>query len=259
MLLKIHSKLMTDSPNTTEQLKHVESFDGLPQVIRRLLCFATDQAVLTQIQTIIGAMEGLEVCCCLDFGEAIAHVEREHFDCALVVAAQVVDWQEILQRRSQSLPTIALTTDADPPQFEYYLELGVTDYLEIETLTAHQLRHSLFHVVRLKQLQNQNKELNQTLQRIDERYRLTLDVSKDGIWDWTITNQEIDSNSRLWEMLGLSADVCPLNFEEFKARIHPDDYQATKTAFKEHLYENKDFSIEGNEIAYGTIGNASTS
>ncbi|OKH19586.1 ATP-binding protein [[Limnothrix rosea] IAM M-220] len=235
---------MTESPTTTEKLRHIESFDTLPQVIRRILCFATDQAVLDQLQIVISAIEGLEVYGCLDFAGAIAHLEREHFDCALVVATQIVDWQKLLQCRAQTLPTIALTTDTDPCQFEYYLGLGVTDYLAIETLTVQQLRHSLFHVVRLKQLQRKNRELNQALQKTDERYRLTLDVSKDGIWDWTITNQEIESNDRLWEMLGLNASSSPLNFEQFKTLIHPDDYPSTKTAFKAHLYEDKDFSVE---------------
>ncbi|AFY38448.1 multi-sensor signal transduction histidine kinase [[Leptolyngbya] sp. PCC 7376] len=236
---------MTESSSTTtEQLQHIEKFDGSSQAVQKVLCLATTEMVLAQLKAVIMPMVEVEGHFFQSLTEAIAYLNTETVDCALVTAASVSDWQAKTHAVTQILPTVALIDGEDDPCLQDCLALGIADYLDWNILSASQLRRSFFHVARLQQVQAQNKDLSRTLQKIDERYRLTLDASKDGIWDWTIAHQDIESNGRLWEMLGLGAEDTPLNFEDFKRRIHPEDYLPTKVAFKQHLYENKDFSVE---------------
>ncbi len=213
--------------------------------IPHVLCLVSVPEQLAMLQAGLNGLSpaaGFQGCTHLD--EAIALLQREQFDCAFVSAALMADWIAALKYAGSVLPTIALVgSDADP-RIEDCWRLGVADYLDITDVTVAQLRRCFFHLHHLRQLTQQNKSLTQNLQQVEERYQLTLDVSKDGIWDWAIAQQEIQGNRRLWEMLGLSAQHFPLSFEDFKARIHPLDYQTTKETFKRYLQERKEFSVE---------------
>lgn len=181
---------------------------------------------------------------CTRLDEAIARLPTETFDCAFVGAAVVADWMAALTDYGLNLPTIALVESDQDSEMEDCWHLGVVDCLALDQVNAAQLRRCFTHLARMSTLERQNKTLSQNLQQLGERYQLTLDVSKDGIWDWAIAQQEIQGNRRLWEMLGLSAEAQPLTFNDFKARIHPLDYPVTKEAFRRYLQDRLEFSVE---------------
>jgi diguanylate cyclase (GGDEF)-like protein/PAS domain S-box-containing protein len=72
------------------------------------------------------------------------------------------------------------------------------------------------------------------LEESRERYKLALEGSHDGIWDWNLLTQEIYYSRRWREMLGAGETVPPHPDEWFK-RVHPDDVEALRSSISAHL------------------------
>lgn len=73
-----------------------------------------------------------------------------------------------------------------------------------------------------------------------ERLRLALDATSDGLWDWNITENTAYGSPRWFEMLGYPADAFPLTQETWLEHIHPDDIATASSALNEHLIGNTD-------------------
>ncbi|MDO9217373.1 MAG: PAS domain-containing protein, partial [Lacisediminimonas sp.] len=70
----------------------------------------------------------------------------------------------------------------------------------------------------------------------DNPWKLALESSGEGVWDWNVVTGE-HTHSRQWkEMLGYAAHEIGTGYHEFTDRVHPDDIarvQAAATAYLE--------------------------
>jgi PAS domain S-box-containing protein len=81
----------------------------------------------------------------------------------------------------------------------------------------------------------ERKEMEEALRRSEERRKLAMESSEEGMWDWNITDQTIFWSPRIPLMLGydpsafsgVPGDIVPL--------IHPDDLPAVKKIVESHL------------------------
>lgn len=71
----------------------------------------------------------------------------------------------------------------------------------------------------------------------EERYRLVVQGSNDGVWDWDIHKGEMFCNDRLFQMLGLNRTSFSLTYEHCVALIHPEDRPDLIQLIKAHLAE----------------------
>ncbi len=82
------------------------------------------------------------------------------------------------------------------------------------------------------------------IQRINERYELTLAGIGDGVWDWDLVEDTIYFSKRWKEMLGYDENELKNEFQEWQSRIHPDDMKQTFADFEANIsgkteqYEN---------------------
>jgi diguanylate cyclase (GGDEF)-like protein/PAS domain S-box-containing protein len=60
----------------------------------------------------------------------------------------------------------------------------------------------------------------------NERLKLAIEGSGDGIWDWDLENNEIVYSRRAREILGLEEEDVPEPFESINRHVHPDDLAA---------------------------------
>ncbi|NJN72506.1 MAG: PAS domain-containing protein, partial [Limnothrix sp. RL_2_0] len=139
---------------------------------------------------------------------------------------------------------IALVNDEEAPEIDSLYDMGIADYLDMTQLNPAKVRRSFYQMARCRQAQQQSKQLTQRIKHIDERYRLTLEGLKDGIWDWTVNQPNVEGNERLREMLGFPINQLPLDINHLKALIHPQDYAKVKTALHNHINNQEDFSVE---------------
>lgn len=98
-------------------------------------------------------------------------------------------------------------------------------------------------VNQIKQKQIKLKQSEQDLQHSEERWQLALSGTNDGIWDWHIETNEVFFSERWQRMLGYEPGELTQHFEEWKQRIHPDDFTATLAAMQAHFERKTDYYV----------------
>lgn len=90
----------------------------------------------------------------------------------------------------------------------------------------------------------EKKLAEEALRISEERFNLAMQGSNDGLWDWNAITNEVYYSPRWKRMLGYEEHEIGNNLEEWKDRIHPDDFphvQACLEAYfqgKTQHYEN---------------------
>jgi hypothetical protein len=82
------------------------------------------------------------------------------------------------------------------------------------------------------------------LHRSEERYRLAVDGSYEGIWDHDLVRKTVIFSARNREMLGLTEMEFPDDIESWAARVHPDDLPRVRAALDTHLTARTPFEVE---------------
>ncbi|HEY9707199.1 MAG TPA: PAS domain S-box protein, partial [Oculatellaceae cyanobacterium] len=79
------------------------------------------------------------------------------------------------------------------------------------------------------------KRAEEELRRSEERWRLVLQGSQDGIWDRNLKTNEVFRSARWKEILGYEDHEIPNNYEEWVERIHPDDIDRVMQVRQDYL------------------------
>jgi len=77
----------------------------------------------------------------------------------------------------------------------------------------------------------------------EERYRLIVSGSFDGVWDWDLRRRSFWCSPRLLEMLGLEPEDFAGTYEAFVERLHPDDRDAVVNALSAHLEHGTPYDV----------------
>jgi PAS domain S-box-containing protein len=67
------------------------------------------------------------------------------------------------------------------------------------------------------------KEGQLALEESEKRWRIAVDGSGDGLWDWNILKSEVYFSDRWKKMLGFEPDEIGNSLDEWAKRVHPDD------------------------------------
>ncbi len=89
-------------------------------------------------------------------------------------------------------------------------------------------------LIRVKDV-NHQKETERQLKESRERYRLALEGSNDGIWDWDLISGELFYSTRYKNMLGYEDHEFEHTLKAWEEKLHPDDYVAAKKAITDYL------------------------
>ena len=79
------------------------------------------------------------------------------------------------------------------------------------------------------------KQAEEALQVSEERLKLALEGSGDGLWDWDITNSKVYVSPRWLEMLGYAENELSINLSNWANLIHPDDKSWVLDLLNDHL------------------------
>ncbi|MCP3104789.1 PAS domain-containing protein [Myxococcus sp. K15C18031901] len=77
----------------------------------------------------------------------------------------------------------------------------------------------------------------------EERFRLVVNGSYDGIWDWDLRRGTLYWSPRLLEMLGLMPDTFPGTYDAFIERVHPEDRREVLSAMSAHLERGAPYDV----------------
>ena len=86
------------------------------------------------------------------------------------------------------------------------------------------------------------------LEANEERWRMALEATGDGVWDWDIPGRQVDYSKGWKRMLGYSPEEIGSGFEEWELRVHPDDLRQVMRDLEEHLDNRSEFFINEHRL-----------
>lgn len=78
----------------------------------------------------------------------------------------------------------------------------------------------------------------------EERYRLVIEGSHDGVWDWDLRTGAVYWSDRLLEILGLTRDEWQTRRISFEDLLHPDERERVARLKKAHLENGAEYRAE---------------
>ncbi|MBN8517181.1 PAS domain S-box protein [Accumulibacter sp.] len=97
----------------------------------------------------------------------------------------------------------------------------------------------------MKKPVGQSARSDLALRASEERLRLVMEATSDGIWDWQLATGELYFSDRWYTMLGYTPGEFPASYAAWRDRVHPDDLPAAEAAIAAHLDgHSSNFSIE---------------
>jgi len=92
---------------------------------------------------------------------------------------------------------------------------------------------------------NNSLNLNiRNLQKTEERFKLAIDGSATGIWDWDVQTDKVFYSNRFKELLGYEPEDISDSPDEFWTRLHPDNNSVVKLAIASHLKKQDPFNAD---------------
>ena len=88
------------------------------------------------------------------------------------------------------------------------------------------------------------EEAERALKRSEERFKLAVTGSNDGLWDWNIITGEMYFSPRFEQLLGFGELEIGNSMQTFLSRVHPEDRAMTDDAFHRHLEQGALFDVE---------------
>lgn len=130
--------------------------------------------------------------------------------------------------------------------YENYVEelnqyFEVTAYRNMSDQFAVLLTNTTEKVLARKKLE----DLYEKLKDSEERFRLAMDATSDGIWDWNLKTNEVYYSPNYFKMLGYSPTEFKFHYNTWLELLHPEDKESV-VSFENNVLETggSSFSIE---------------
>jgi PAS domain S-box-containing protein len=90
----------------------------------------------------------------------------------------------------------------------------------------------------------EHRRTGETLKESEERLRIALEGTNDGIWDWNPTTGHAYFSPRYYTMMGYEPDEFAPAYESWRRLLHPDDAENAERVVWRALEEQTPFAVE---------------
>lgn len=112
-------------------------------------------------------------------------------------------------------------------------------WVEDQTIVEKDENGKIAHYIGFVKDITKEMELHFENELLQERIKLAVESTQDGIWDWNIKNDKAYFSKQWKKMLGYEEDDIESTKEVFFELIHPDDIEKTQIALQEH-FQNRE-------------------
>jgi PAS domain S-box-containing protein len=88
---------------------------------------------------------------------------------------------------------------------------------------------------KLKTEMHERGRIEDALKTSEERYALATEGSNIGVWEWNLKTDEVYFSPTWKKMLGHTDEEIPNSVDEWRDRLHPEDYDRTVVALNDYL------------------------
>lgn len=173
----------------------------------------------------------------IDRREALGPIREatEFLTAMLVVTGAMVGVLAVFTSRRLTRPILKLADAAAhvSDKSDYRLSLVSESNDEIGHLTAS-----------FNRMLETIAQREQELQSSEERFRLAVRATEDGIWDWNIGTNEVQLTEHFEELLGYQAGELDQCFDAWRSRVHPEDGQRVDEEIERHLRTREPYESE---------------
>jgi PAS domain S-box-containing protein len=110
---------------------------------------------------------------------------------------------------------VALT--GNPERFERYVEV-LHDWYWISVYSPKRE-----HFVAVFDVITERKRAEESLRQSEQRFRLAMDATSDGLWDWDVASGQTYYSPGYFRMLGYEPGEWPATFDTWLTLVHPED------------------------------------
>ena len=82
------------------------------------------------------------------------------------------------------------------------------------------------------------------LAKKEQRLRLAIEATEDGIWDWNVQTGEVYFSPGCYTMMGYEKYEFPPSYESWQQRLHPDDAAEAEQAVQNAIHHHLPLSVE---------------
>src|SRR4028118_1960944 len=190
----------------------------------------------------------VEMVVAVDCKSAISTLNEQTFDCVLLdyrlPDGDGLSLVQEVRAAGSKVPLIVLTGQGDEQTAVELMKSGASDYLAKSKVSPETLSRSVRNAVRIYRAETEAALATTRLRESEERYRLVLEGSNDGIWDWDLMTHAIYCNDRLYEIVGLSASEVTANYDLFCRLLHPEDRRRISQAVAAHLQDSVELDVD---------------
>jgi PAS domain S-box-containing protein len=90
----------------------------------------------------------------------------------------------------------------------------------------------------------EHRRTGEALNENEERLRVALEGTTDGIWDWNVVTGHAYFSPRYYTMMGYEPDEFPPAYESWRQLLHPDDAETAEKVVWRALEEHTPFAVE---------------
>lgn len=94
-----------------------------------------------------------------------------------------------------------------------------------------------------RQMLKRSEAFENALRLSEERFKLAVSGTNDGVWDWNVLTDDLYCSPRFRELLGIDAQEAVGRFE-LLSRLHPEDQMRAQAVLQSHLKQGKPFDVE---------------